>query len=164
MADIPISAPTSDTTRRRLLGRGLRFEPGGGENRDLLLARNAAGLLDLALVDGIANLGQSLGVALTTPLGGDVFNLDHGFDGLNALADEDSPLLVRERVRVSIVNLLRKDARVRRIVDVKLLDGRLESPGTGALRRLDVRVVFETVSADVIALTTGSQGTSLDHG
>jgi hypothetical protein len=37
---------------------------------------------------------------------------------------------------------------VRRVVDVQLADGRLSIPSTGALRRLEVHVVFETISGD----------------
>jgi len=99
-----------------------------------------------------------------TPLGGDVFNTDFGFDGLNALADETTPTLQRERVRVSIVALLRKDRRVSRIVDVKLVDQRLEAPTTGAARQLDVRVVFEALSGDQLTLSAGNAGTRLQNG
>jgi hypothetical protein len=55
--------------------------------------------------------------------------------------------MVRERVRISVIQLLQKEPRVRRIVDVKLDDGRLDPPVPGS-RELDVRVVFETVSGD----------------
>jgi hypothetical protein len=57
-------------------------------------------------------------------------------------------------VRIAIVTLLKKDPRVRRIVDVTLEDGRLANPGSAA-RELDVRVAFETVSADTATLTLG---------
>lgn len=154
----------SDLTRRRLLGRGLRCDPVSDEGRDLVMAPNDSGALDLAFVEGVFNLGQSLSVAVMTPLGGDVFNTAFGFDGLNALADESTNVIQRERVRVSIVNLLRKDARVSRVVDVKLLDQRLAAPQTGSLRTLEVRVVFETVSSDRMTLTTGSSGTGLENG
>ena len=96
-----------------------------------------------------------LKTALTTPLGGDVFNVDFGFDGLNALAEETVPVLVQERVRVAIVTLLKKDPRVRRIVDVTLEDGRLANPRAAAARELDVRVAFETASADTATLALG---------
>lgn len=150
--------------RRKLLGSGLRCDPIADLGRDLVLDRNVNGLLDLALVDGVDNLTQSLVVAVMTPLGADVFNTGFGFDGLNALTEVDSPVLQRERVRVSMVNLLRRDPRVSRVVDVKLLDGRLDAPQTSAQRRLDVRVVFETVSSDRLTLTTGPSGTGLGHG
>jgi phage baseplate assembly protein W len=142
--------------RRRLLGWGLAFEPTEGSldiGRDLVLVAGGSGR-DFKLVEGMDNLGQVLKAALTTPLGGDVFNVDFGFDGLNALAEETVPVLVQERVRIAIVTLLKKDPRVRRIVDVTLGDGRLENPGSAG-RALDVRVAFETASADTATLTLG---------
>jgi len=150
----------SDLVRRRLLGRGLALTPVGTLGRDLVMTSDGR---DLRLVDGVNNLAQSLAVAVLTPLGRDVFNVDFGFDGLNALADESSPVLQRERVRVSIVQLLRKDPRVSRVVDVRLVDHRLEAPSTGAARQLDVKVVFEAVSGDRMALSAGNAGTRLTN-
>jgi phage baseplate assembly protein W len=150
-----------DLIRRRLLGRGLALVRSGDLGRDLTFTGDGK---DLAMVDGVDNLAQSLSVAVLTPLGGDVFDTDFGFDGLNALIDETTPLLQRERVRVAIVTLLRKDPRVGNIVDVKLIDGRLETPSTGAARELDVRVVFETITGDPLTLTAGTAGTRLLHG
>ena len=100
--------------RRRLLGRGLALTTAGDLGRDLVLRADGA---DLAMVDGIDHFANVLTTAVLTPLGGDVFNNDFGFDGLNALAEETTSALQRERVRVSIVALLRKDRRVSRIVD-----------------------------------------------
>jgi phage baseplate assembly protein W len=147
--------------RRRLLGRGLALTRVGDLGRDLTMRADGR---DLAIVDGVDNLAQVLSAAVLTPLGSDVFNTDFGFDGLNALADETTPTLQRERVRVSIVALLRKDRRVGRIVDVKLIDQRLEAPTTGAARQLDVRVVFEAVTGDQLTLSAGNAGTRLQNG
>ncbi len=147
--------------RRRLLGYGLALSKVGDLGRDLIMRADGT---DLAMVDGIDNLAQALSVAVLTPLGGDVFNTDFGFDGLNVLADETTPTLQRERVRVSIVALLRKDRRVNRIVDVKLVDQRLDAPTTGVARQLDVRVVFEAVSGDQLTLSAGNAGTRLQNG
>jgi len=150
-----------DLTRRRLLGRGLALTKVGALGFDITLRTDGT---DLAFADGVANLSQALSVAVLTPLGGDVFNTGFGFDGLNALVDEATPILQRERVRVSIVNLLARDARVARIVDVKLVDGRLEAPTTGAARVLDVRVAFEAVTGDQLTLSAGNAGTRLSDG
>jgi phage baseplate assembly protein W len=155
---------TKDLVRRRLLGRGLRCAPIGDLARDLVLSRAAGGRLDFDFVAGVENLAQSLAVALTTPLGGDVFNAQFGFDGLNALAEQTSPILQRERIRVSIVALLRKDPRVSRIVDVRLADQRLEQPSTGARRQLEVRVAFEAVSGDQLTVNSGIAGLRLTDG
>jgi len=91
--------------RKRLLGRGLALVPVGALGRDLQMAADGT---DLAMVQGVDNLAQALTVAVLTPLGGDPFNTEFGFDGLNALAEEATPMLQRERVRVSIVQLLQK--------------------------------------------------------
>jgi hypothetical protein len=99
------------------------------------------------------NLGQALTVALTTPLTGDVFNIDFGFDGVNAIAEESAPIMVQERIRIAVITLLQKDPRVRRIVDVRLQDGRLTNPAN--VRALDIRVVFETITGDTATLDLG---------
>jgi hypothetical protein len=133
--------------RRRLLGwsfactpiaRAVGRDPLG---RDLALAPGAHGR-DLAVVSGAENLGQALQVALTTRLGDDPFDTGFGFDGLGALVEETSPLIARERIRVAVIQVLRRDPRVRGIVDLQV-----DQPaGDAALSRtLDVRVVFETV-------------------
>lgn len=158
------SADSRDAIRRSLLGRGLRCADVGDLGRDLRLQVGPNGLRDLDFVEGIDNLSQALSIAVTTPLGGDVFNVDFGFDGLNALADEESTVLQRERIRASIVNLLRKDPRVSRIVDVRLIDQRLESGQSSGTRELEVRVAFETVSSDQLALAASPSGARLADG
>jgi len=150
-----------DLQRRRSLGRGLQLVPIGDLGRDLTLTADGA---DLAMVDGVENLAQSLSVAVLTPLGADMFNTAFGFDGLNALVEESAAVMQRERVRVSIVQLLQRDARVRRIVDVRLVDSRLDAPTTGAARELDVRVVFEVTSGDQLTLSAGTSGTRITNG
>ena len=134
--------------RRRLLGQGLACPQVSNDDlgRDLALVVGPNGL-DLARVSGVDNLAQGLRIALTTLLGSDIFNTSFGFDGLNALATETDPILLRERLRIGIIQTLRKDPRVRRVVDVKLGDDRLDAPVAGT-RELDVRVVFETVTGD----------------
>lgn len=135
--------------RRRLLGWGLACEPilpGVDIGRDLALSRGPNGL-DFARVEGMDNLTQVLTIAMTTLLGSDLFNTQFGFDGLNALVEETNPILARERIRIAIIQVLRKDPRIRRILDVKLDGGQLE-PLTAGNRELHVRVGFETISGD----------------
>jgi phage baseplate assembly protein W len=138
-----------EQARRSLLGRApaspLIF-PGTDIVRDLRLASGPDGT-DLAFLQGMDTLTQALSVALTTLLGSDVFNTDFGFDGLAAVADETNPVLARERIRVGVVTVLRKEPRVRRIVDVNLGDGRLE-PVEAGTRELHVRVAFEAITGD----------------
>jgi hypothetical protein len=145
-----------EQARRRLLGWSVACEPifpGTDLGRDLVLTGGGTPL-DLARVQSIDALGQSLSLALTTALGSDVFNTSFGFDGLNALADEPDPLIARERVRISVIKLLGSDPRVRRIVDVDLGDERLGRPSPGS-RVLDVNVAFETVSLDQASVNLG---------
>lgn len=150
--------------RRHALGWGLRCEaiyPGVDISRDLVLeADPVTNAVDLAGAEGAENLTQCLTVALTTALGDDVFNTGFGFDGLNALAEETRALLVRERVRVSIIRVLQRDPRVRNIVDLKILDRRLDPTGrpnepddVDAWRTLAVNVVFETVAGETNTMT-----------
>jgi phage baseplate assembly protein W len=142
--------------RRRALGWSLacpQIAPGTDLGRDLVLAHGPGGT-DLARVEALDALDQSLAIALTTGRGTDVFNTSFGFDGLNALADETEPLMVRERVRVAIIALLQRERRVRRIVDVKFADDRLEAPIPGS-RELDVRVAFEAITGDTATASLG---------
>ncbi len=149
--------------RRRVLGWGaLAAEvlPGQDLGRDLVLTRNASGRLDLAVVEGMDNLGQSLTVALTTRLGDDIFNVDFGFDGLNALVEETNPVLVRERVRIGVIRTITRDPRVARIVDVKLdNDGQLEPLPAGS-RTLNVQVVFETLTGETLTVDLAKGATN----
>lgn len=156
---MPDDAAIRELVRRKLLGWGLACEetlPHGTDiGRDLVLGPpDADGLVDFAQVEGTDNLGQSLTVALTTLLGSDVFNTSYGWDGLNALATETNPVLVRERVRVSVVQLLRMDPRVRRITDVNLAGGGDQVPAAGS-RELNVTVAFETVAQEQTTLNLG---------
>ena len=148
-----------ELVRRAVLGWSLactEILPGIDLGRDLVLAPPAAdGSVDFALVEGVDNLGQSLTIALTTLLGSDVFNTAFGWDGLNALAEETSPSLARERVRVSVAQLLRNDRRVRRITDVSLSgDAGIQPPPAGS-RELDVKVAFETATLEQTTLSLG---------
>jgi phage baseplate assembly protein W len=145
-----------DAVRRRLLGWSAACEPvlpGVDHGRDLVLRGGDGTPLDLARVESIDCLGQSLSIALTTALGSDVFNTGFGFDGLNAMVEETEPVLVRERVRVSVVQVLLAEPRVRQILDVNLGDERLQPPSD---RTLEVAVSFETVSLDRTRIKLGS--------
>ena len=149
--------PLQDQLRLRVLGWGVGcdlMEPNADIGRDVRFVTGSNGLVDLARVQTIDNLGQSLSIALTTALGSDLFNVKYGFDGINAMAEETDPVLMRERIRVSVINVVRADPRVRRIIDVKLEDGRLDPVSAGS-RILDVRVAFETLSGDQYTINIG---------
>lgn len=142
--------------QRSVLGWGIACEPimpGVDLGRDLRLSSGPQGL-DFARVEGMDNLGQTLSMALTTALGSDIFNVEFGFDGLNALAEETDAIMQRERIRIAVIKLLHKEPRVRRIIDVKLEDGQLEIPVPGS-RELNVHVVFETIGGDQATVSVG---------
>ncbi len=151
---------TDDTLtliRNKLLNWGIATrQPGPDVGRDIEFAGG-----DLAVVTGLDCLAQDLTIALTTGLGMDPFNVNFGFDGINDLMQETDPVLMRERVRISIIKVLNNEPRVRRILDVKLLDGRLgpvsadmDSDIDPTGRTLDVRVAFETITGDQSVLDT----------
>ena len=144
---------TRDALRRQLLGWSVAcplIEP-GDIGRDIALAADpATGLVDLARVEQVDALGQSLSLALTTALGSDVFDTQFGFDGIRAIAEEISPAIARERIRIAVVQVLRRDPRVRRIDDVELGDD--FAPGRGIL---NVSVAFQTAAGDDARATLG---------
>ncbi|MEH1029304.1 hypothetical protein V6W11_16320 [Micromonospora profundi] len=151
--------------QRRYLGWGLAFEPtmpGVDLARDIVFDDGPNGRV-LALVAGTQNVAQSLSVALTTLRGSNVFDATFGFDGLNALAEQIEPSLIREQVRIGIITLLDRDPRVRKIVDVNLDDGRLGATGTDdaahaalrSSRTLQVQVQFETITDDRLSVHLG---------
>jgi phage baseplate assembly protein W len=150
------AAAERDLVRRRLLGWSVACEPifpGVDLGRDLVLRAAADGKVDLARVESVDALSQSLSLALTTALGSDVFNTAFGFDGVAALAEEPDPVLARERVRIAVIKVLHADPRVRRIVDVELDSGR--GRPIGRARTLDVTVAFETVALDRATVNLG---------
>ena len=156
--------PAADARRRRALGWGLEcalITPGADIGRDLVLRPNAAGRNEFGVVEGTDNLAQGLQIAFTTALGSDVFNVEFGFDGLRALVEETDPRLTRERGRVSAAQVLRRDQRVRRIVDLQLIGTRASGAAVSgavadaaeARRTVTVMCVFEAASGDPVTLS-----------
>ena len=156
--------PEQALARKRLLGWSLAFRevaPGVDLGRDLVLTDESSSS-ELERVEGSDNLAQSLQVALTSALGSDVLNVGFGFDGLNALAEETDPALARERVRVAVVNTLRRDPRVLRIIDLQLADDSDEPGAAGSVdswRTVNVRVAFETVGGERASVSVGGVST-----
>lgn len=156
------SAHERRLSRERLLGWSpvcALNAPGVSLGRDLVLEQGPNGL-DLARATGVDALTQALAVALTTRLGDDIFNTGFGFDGLNALVEEGDAMLARERVRIAVIQVLRKEPRVRRIVDVKLDGGQLDPLTAGASdpRELHITVAFEAISGEQLNLNLGAIG------
>lgn len=135
---------------RRTLGWGAAAPQieAGDVGRDLvLLPRPGSGRLDLACVEGAANLGQHLAIALTTGRGSDPFNAEFGFDGLAALIDEQEPAMVRERLRASVAKTVAADPRVRSVTAIEVDDGR-----QNILRTLALRVAVDTIASDAASV------------
>lgn len=141
------------------LGTGLLLQeisPGLSHSRDLALTPGPNGLLDFAWTTGIENLGQCLSIAITTLLESDPFNTAFGFRGLSALAQEDNPVLQKERIRIGIIELLKKDRRIKRIIDVRFTQNDLQNPTQAKDRRLlQVIVQFETITHQIHSVSLG---------
>ncbi|WP_207537835.1 hypothetical protein [Sabulicella rubraurantiaca] len=127
------------------LGRALRLVPvhpsvGAAAGLDVDLSAGSE-------VRGAEAVAQALTLAMVTLRGSDLFDLRFGFAGLAALAGEADPLLRRERLRLAVIDVLRAEPRIRRIVSVRL--GGAEDgpphrdPGS---RVLEVLAEFETVA------------------
>lgn len=162
-----MSTSAPNVVQARTLGRGLAcVETHAGEDigRDLVLTTGSA--VDLAMVEGIENLDQCLAVALTTALGSDVFNTGFGFDGLNAMVEETNGALVRERVRVAVINVLSSDSRVRSITDLNVDPSPSASADLTlaeqieAWRSLNVAVAFQAVTGQQAVVTVGKVNAS----
>lgn len=146
--------------QRRLLGHTLKLAPiapGVDHGRDLVITGPAGGKAP-ASVEGVDCFAQDMEVALTTALGSDPFNVGFGFDGLTALATETIPVLVRERVRIAVVQVLRRDPRVRNVLDVRLDVESGSALPLRASRAMAIRVEVELVTGTVIGVSTGLAG------
>ncbi len=161
--------------KERLLGwsaMGELIEPGVTNGMDLKLETSSTGI-DLAKVTSMDTLTQALRIALTTRLGDDIFNTSFGFDGLNALTENDNHVMIRERIRIAVILVLNKEPRIKRILDVKLSDGQLELAPNGTFvegsdvsdstkmeqrRELNVALAFETIDGERAILNMGALG------
>jgi hypothetical protein len=142
------------------------ISPGIDISRDIRLVVGPNGT-DLSWAKEVDCLTQDLSIALTTAKTSDPFNVDFGFDGVNALVEETEAVLVRERVRIGIISLLQRDQRVRNVLDVQLYDSRstgtvslggISQPLTGVIpseRELVVAVSFETISFQQFSIKFG---------
>lgn len=127
-----MSDTLTEREARRLLGWGLRSVSVAG---DVELAQDIvieAG--DLALVAGTDALRQDISAALVTALGSDPLNVTFGFDGFEAVASEPDRFLLRERLRVSVINLLRRDGRVAQVDQVLIGAAEIAAARSGAVR------------------------------
>ncbi|MFG3497635.1 hypothetical protein [Streptomyces sp. NPDC047928] len=134
------SAREGAALERRVLGHGIALRPvgDGSIGHDLVFTRTEGGL-DLALVEGTANLAQCLSVALLTTPGTDPFHVGFGFDGLRVLTRGLTPPMALELLRLSVLRTLAADSRVAEVVELTLTE---TAPGS---RRWQVTAILRTV-------------------
>lgn len=110
------STSLSQRTARKLLGWGVKTAPTalGVEQAQDVVFENG----DLAVVSGLDAIGQDLKAAFTTALGADPLNVNFGFDGFSVIANETDKFLLKEKLRISVINLLRHDPRISKIDQV----------------------------------------------
>jgi phage baseplate assembly protein W len=132
---------------RRVLGYGIatqRLAPHDPTRTDVVLAVSD-GRRDLQLVEGVRALGQDLEAAFATGLGTDALNLEFGFDGMRAIAEEYDQAIMGERIRASAASVLVREPRVRRVIEVTLSFERPEGQPAARRDNAAVECVFETV-------------------
>jgi hypothetical protein len=88
------------------------------ESGDLVFDVNDAGLLDLRMSSGVANLGQGLRITVDTPLGTDIFNQLFGFDLLSILRAGYPLAMTKQLIRLHMVRTVTGDDRVLRIEEL----------------------------------------------
>jgi len=116
------------------------------EEGDIVFENNS-----LKLVSGIDNLLQSLELRVLTPSGSDIFNATYGLDVTQAFTQPGSVRMIKELIKLSLVQTLGTDPRVSDIRDVQFTERQV-----GDLRHSrswTVTVVIDTVDAQTTTLT-----------
>jgi len=73
---------------------------------------------DFTMVVGRDDLLQGLNVMIYTPFGSDIFNINYGFDLLNALSSAVPPHAIQDVIRLNIVKSLAIDNRIREVKEI----------------------------------------------
>ena len=105
-------------TARALLGWGMKTTStvgGLAQAQDITFQDG-----DLALLSGLEMIEQDLSAAFTTSMGADPLNTNFGFDGFAVIAEESDKFILRERLRISVINLLRRGPRIGKIDQVMI--------------------------------------------
>lgn len=116
------------------------------EDGDIVFANNT-----LQMVSGTDNLLQSLELRVLTPFGSDIFNTTYGLDVTQAFTQPGSIRMVKELLKLSLVQTLGTDPRVQDILDVQFSETQV-----GDLRHSrswTINVVIGTVDAQTTTLT-----------
>ena len=141
---------TQEDLEARFFGRGVRVVQVAPDSLgvDIAWEEGPEGRR-LAMQAGGPNLGQDLKIALLTATGSDLFNVAFGFDGLRVLTGTMTPQMTEEMLRLAVLKTVALDARIKRVLDVRLSD---PEPGS---RRWSVEVEVQTVLGDVLKLLLG---------
>ena len=116
------------------------------EDGDIVFENNS-----LKLVSGIDNLLQALELRVLTPSGSDAFNTTYGLDVTQAFTQPGSIRMVKELLKLSLVQTLGTDPRVSDIRDVQFTE--LQVGDLRHSRSWRVTVVIDTVDAQTTTLT-----------
>ena len=122
-------------------GNSLALEEG-----DIVFANNT-----LQMVSGTDNLLQSLELRVLTPFGSDIFNTTYGLDVTQAFTQSGSIRMVKELLKLSLVQTLGTDPRVQDILDVQFSE--VQVGDLRHSRSWTVNVVIGTVDAQTTTLT-----------
>lgn len=161
-----VSTPLGAQVERRVFGWGVRSEPIESivsYCRDIQLAAGPGGTKDLDLTDGFTALEQDLRTALGTALGADPLNVGFGFDGLRIVSEETDRLMLRERLRGAVVQVLRADPRVVSVTRVLIGSeiaafhaGQASAPlAAGEYGILSIEAAFRIVGGEEASLSLG---------
>lgn len=115
-------------------------------------------------VSGLPNLVQALELRVLTPLGSDIFNVTYGLDVTEAFTQPHGRRSVQDFLKVSLVQTISTDARVRDIREVVFEDDPAYQARHPELtpeilrehkqRRLwQVEVVIDTITSETTTLT-----------
>jgi hypothetical protein len=104
----PFNPPGTVTGGAARFGSSFRLRDG-----DLVLAAG-----DLQLVHGVANLEQALTLRLLTPYGTDEVNVTYGLDARRTFTGGHGRRMVKELLRLEVVQTLASDPRVREVTSV----------------------------------------------
>lgn len=116
------------------------------EDGDIVFANNT-----LQMVSGTDNLLQSLELRVLTPFGSDIFNTTYGLDVTQAFTQPGSIRMVKELLKLSLVQTLGTDPRVQDILDVQFSE--VQVGDLRHSRSWTVNVVISTVDAQTTTLT-----------
>ena len=116
------------------------------EDGDIVFANNA-----LQMVSGVDNLLQALELRVLTPFGSDVFNTTYGLDVTQAFTQPGGIRMVKELLRLSLVQTIGTDPRVHDVLDVQFAEVQV-----GDLRHSRswiVTVVIATADTQTVTLS-----------